>query len=79
MASLLEAPLSYREIIHPDDREHVLSALDEAAKTGEFDEEFRIVRRDGTLRWVSAKGFPIHDPQNNVYRLAGAAQDITAR
>jgi PAS domain S-box-containing protein len=79
MASLVEAPLSYREIIHPDDRGHVLSALDEAAKTGGFDEEFRIVRRDGTLRWVSAQGFPIRDQQNNVYRLAGVVQDITAR
>lgn len=50
MASLLEAPLSYQEIIHPDHREHVLSALDEAAKSGGFDDEFRIVRSDGTLR-----------------------------
>ena len=79
MASLVQAPLSYREIIHPDDREHVLSALDEAAKTGRFDEEFRIVRPDGTLRWVSAQGFPIRDQHNNVYRLAGVVQEITGR
>jgi hypothetical protein len=71
-------PFSYREIIHPDDREHVLSALDEAAKTGGFDEEFRIVRPDGTFRWVSAKGFPIRDPQNNVYRLAGVLLESQA-
>jgi len=66
MASLVEAPLSYWEIIHPDDLEHVLSALDEAAKSGGFDEEFRIVRPDGTLRWVSAQGFPIRDQHNNL-------------
>ncbi|HEY3619874.1 MAG TPA: ATP-binding protein [Candidatus Sulfotelmatobacter sp.] len=79
MASLLGAPLSYREIIHSDDREQVLSALDEAAKTGGFDEEFRIVRPDRTLRWVAAQGFPIRDQQNNVYRVAGVLQDITRR
>jgi PAS domain S-box-containing protein len=79
MASLLGAPLSYREIIHSDDREQVLSALDEAAKTGRFNEEFHIVRPDRTLRWVAAQGFPIRDQQNNVYRVAGVLQDITRR
>lgn len=77
--SLLDAPLSYREIIHPDDRLHVLRTLDEAASTGIFDEEFRIVRPDGTIRWVSAQGFPIRDGQGRLYRLAGVVQDITQR
>lgn len=77
--SLLDAPLSYREIIHPDDRLHVLRTLDEAASTGIFDEEFRIVRPDGTIRWVSAQGFPIRDGQGRLYRLAGAVQDMTQR
>lgn len=79
IASLLDAPLSYREIIHPDDRLRVLRTLDEAASTGIFDEEFRIVRPDGTIRWVSAQGFPIRDGQGRLYRLAGVVQDITER
>jgi PAS domain S-box-containing protein len=77
--SLQEAPLSYREIIHPDDRAHVLSRLDEASRTGDFDEEFRITHPDGTLRWVGTQGFPIRDAKGNIYRLAGVVQDITDR
>ncbi|HYU45347.1 MAG TPA: PAS domain S-box protein [Terriglobales bacterium] len=78
-ASLQEAPLSYHEIIHPDDRARVLSRLDEASRTGKFDEEFRITRPDGTIRWVGTRGFPIRDAQGNIYRLAGVVQDITER
>jgi len=79
VASLLDNPLSYREIIHPDDRTRALKSLDEAEKTGVLTEEFRIVRPDGTIRWVEARGFPVRDAQGKVYRLAGVVQDITER
>ena len=79
VASLLNAPLSYDEIIHPDHRAHVLNRLSEAATTGKFDEEFRIVRPDGTIRWVEAHGFPVCNADGKIYRLAGVVQDITAR
>ncbi|HET7440782.1 MAG TPA: sigma 54-interacting transcriptional regulator [Terriglobales bacterium] len=78
-ASLYESPLSYREIIHAEDRARVLNALHQAKATGKFEEEFRITRADGVLRWVSARGFPIRDSQGNTYRLGGVVQDITER
>jgi len=78
-ASLQDDPLSYREIIHPDDRLHVLARLDEAQRTGKFDEEFRITHSNGSLRWVWARGFPVLDAQGNIYRLAGVVQDVTDR
>jgi PAS domain S-box-containing protein len=79
MASLLDAPLSYREIIHRDDRQRVLSRLHDAATSGFLDEEFRIVRLDGTIRWVEAHGFPVRNAEGQIYRLAGVVQDTTER
>jgi PAS domain S-box-containing protein len=79
VASLVDAPLSYREIIHADDRLRVLNQLSEAMTTGKLDEEFRIVRPDGTIRWVEAHGFPVRNSEGNIYRLAGVVADITAR
>jgi PAS domain S-box-containing protein len=76
---LLDAPLSYREIIHADDRERVLSRLNEAAITGRLDEECRIVRPDGTIRWVETHGFPVRNAKGEIYRLAGVVEDITER
>lgn len=77
--SLEENPQSYEEVIHPEDRVRVLSRLDEAARTGQFDEEFRIVRPDGGTRWIWAHGFPVRDSFGIIRRLVGTAQDVSAR
>jgi len=77
--SLYDAPTSYREVIHPDDRGHVLGRLEELPKTGRFDEEFRIVRPGGEVRWVHTIGFLARDPDGKVARLVGTVQDITKR
>jgi PAS domain S-box-containing protein len=76
--SLMESPLSYSEIIHPDDRAHVLAKLDIAARTGSVDERFRIVKLQGEIRWVWVRGFPGRDPTGKITRLVGTALDVTA-
>ena len=77
--SLSEDPTSYEEVIHPEDRIRVLSRLDDAVRTGQFDEEFRIVKPDETIRWVWVRGFPVRDSGGVVQRLVGTAQDVSAR
>lgn len=77
--SLLENPSSYEELIHPEDRVHVLAKLGEATQTGHFNERFRIVRSGGEVRWVSVHGFPVRDAAGKIYRLVGTAQEITAQ
>jgi PAS domain S-box-containing protein len=76
--SLLDNPSSYEELIHPEDRVHVLAKLGEATHTGRFDERFRIVRADGEVRWVTVHGFPVRDDTGRIYRLVGTTQEITA-
>ena len=76
--SLREKPSSYRELIHPEDRIRVLSRLQDLARFGTLDEEFRFIRGDGEVRWVWAKGFPIHADGETRW-LVGTAQDITSR
>jgi PAS domain S-box-containing protein len=56
--SLLENPSSYEEVIHPDDRAAVLAQMEEAARSGSFDERFRIVKLDGEICWIWVCGFP---------------------
>jgi PAS domain S-box-containing protein len=76
LASLRENPTSYAELIHPADRVHVLANLEEATHSGQLNEEFRIVRPDGTERWVWVRAFPVGRP---IRRLVGTVLDITAR
>lgn len=76
--SLLENPSSYEEVIHPEDRVSVLSKLEQAARTGSFDERFRIVKPDGEIRWVWVRGLPRTDANGQITRIGGSALDITA-
>jgi integrase len=61
--SLMENPSSYEDIIHPDDRVHVLGKLGEAAQNGQFNERYRIVGPGDEVRWVWAQGFPVRDSE----------------
>jgi len=75
---LYASPQSWLLVIHPEDRERVAAAA--ANQTaGNYDEEYRILRPDGTIRWIRDRAFPVRDAAGNVYRLAGIAEDITER
>jgi PAS domain S-box-containing protein len=77
--SLMDNPTSYEDLIHPEDREHVLAKLEEATQTGQFDERFRILCTHGEQRWVKVHGFPVRDRSGKILRLVGTAQEITAQ
>ena len=70
-------PLAFLAAVHADDRERLAKTL--ADEFHEGDVEFRIVRSDGTTRWLLHKGFPIRNRQGKAYRFAGFAEDITER
>jgi PAS domain S-box-containing protein len=75
--SVYEAPDSWMEAIPDPDRQAVAQALSVACVTGRFDVEHRVVRPDGTTRYVRCRGFPIHDEKGLLYRIAGVAEDMT--
>ncbi len=76
---LMENPSSHEQVIHPQDRVHVLAKLEEAVQSGRFDERFRIVRPEGEIRWVWVRGFPVRDAEGTITRLVGTALEITAQ
>ena len=77
--SLIQSPLSWVESIHPDDKAHVTQYLEEKSK-GKLGEiifpDYRIIRPDGSIKWIKARGFPILN-NKGIYRIAGIATDIT--
>ncbi len=77
-ASLYADPGAFVDSIHPEDREHVVAGLPKQ-RLGNYDVEYRIVRPDGTIRWVRDRAFPIQNAQGEVYRIAGITDDITER
>jgi PAS domain S-box-containing protein len=78
--SLYEQPRSFLDAVHPDDRERVRAAALEKHSRGEAtDEEYRVVRPDGSVRWVRDRAFPVKDAAGRVYRMAGIAHDVTEK
>ncbi|WP_413174046.1 PAS domain-containing protein [Anabaena azotica] len=77
--SLYQDPDSWMTFLHPDDQERIHTAHQTAAAKGFFSEEYRIVRADGSIRWIWGRCFPIEDSFGQVYRIAAMAEDITER
>ncbi|HEY9642423.1 MAG TPA: GAF domain-containing protein [Coleofasciculaceae cyanobacterium] len=77
-ASLYEAPQSFLDAIHPEDRARVIVALAQQIQGG-YNEEYRIIQPNGSIRWIWDRAFPIRNAAGEVYRLVGVAQDITER
>jgi PAS domain S-box-containing protein len=77
--SLYQRPMSYLDAIHPDDRKRAIRAHQKLEKGEATAVEYRILRRDRTIRWVWDRGFPIRDESDRVRRIAGIAEDITER
>ncbi len=65
---------------HADDREKVQQIVNEAIRNGkDYQAEFRLVRADGSVGWVCARGAVQVDDHGNPKRLTGISLDITAR
>ncbi len=78
-ASLQSTPQNWSDAIHPDDRHRVLHAAKTRQTDGTYDEEYRVIRPDESLRWIRDRAFPVRNSEGNVYRVVGVAQDITER
>jgi nitrogen fixation negative regulator NifL len=72
-------PEVWLESIHPDDRQRVEEALSKGRNNGTYSEEFRIVRPDGSIRWIWDRCTVIHDEPGEMLRVVGIAEDITER
>ncbi len=77
--SVYGTPLSWTENIHPDDKGQAFRGYSNRDATGCFDVEYRIVRPDGQIRHIRARGFPIRDNTGGITRIAGIAEDITEK
>jgi len=77
--SLYKDPMSWLQGMHPEDRERLSEKLANYDQDGTFDGEYRVVRPDGSVRWVWARAFPIHDASGAAVRTVGVAEDITER
>jgi PAS domain S-box-containing protein len=79
--SLYREPKSWIESIHPEDQKKVINSI-----FGDFQEvksgegiEYRILRPNGSMRWIWARSFPVRDESGDISRVVGVAMDINQR
>ena len=78
-AELYQTPRAWTNAVHPEDRERVLAAVDLKLAGGRYNEEYRIIRPDGSVRWILDRGFPVKVENSGPRRIVGIAEDITER
>src|ERR1041385_4833876 len=78
--SLYDNPRSFVDPIPEEDRGPLFASIERNRK-GEYagDVEFRVIRPDGTVRWLLAHAVPVRDEKGEVYRIAGVCSDVTER
>ncbi len=77
--SLLKNPRSWSDAVHPEDRERVVAAFWADRGLKEISVEYRIVRPDGTVRWILDRAFPVRNAGGEAIGIVGLAKDITER
>ena len=80
-SSLYENSTAWTDAIHPDDRQRVRADTrwDAGGTSVNGSIEYRIVRPDGTVRWILARTFQIPGDAGTPARSVGVATDITER
>jgi two-component system, LuxR family, sensor kinase FixL len=70
----------FKNVLHPEDRERVLEALENTLRTGaDYEAEYRVMLPERQLRWVAGWGQVEFDRDGRPVRMRGAALDITKR
>ena len=74
-----ERPAAWIETIHPEDREQAIRVFTQQSQGVPTVMEYRVVRPDASVRWISNRTFPVRDSEDKFCRVVGIAEDITVR
>ncbi len=65
-------------VIHAQDRKMVEDAVNRALETGDYQVEYRLVRPNGQLVWITERGLVVPEADGAPDRMVGVSRDVTA-
>ncbi|MGH2641999.1 MAG: PAS domain-containing protein [Actinomycetota bacterium] len=75
---LMDEPKHFPRMVHPDDRPRVQASVQRSDETGIWEDTYRILRRDGEIRWIHSFGRRTSAPGVIPELWHGVAIDVTA-
>jgi PAS domain S-box-containing protein len=79
-AKAFSTETEFRQFIHPEDAPAVDAAIRSAVNGNDhFHANFRVVWRDGSIRWLEGRGSVFRDAAGKALRMVGVTADITER
>lgn len=80
LQDLYEVPRQFLESVHPEDKNRFMEYFEKFHTQGTgYSLEYRIIRPDGSIRWIFERAYPIHDSKGNLELMCGVSTDITDR
>jgi PAS fold len=64
--------------VHPDDKPTIESAIAAALEQGTYEADYRLVRPDGRVVWITERGRMVGDADGVWERMVGITRDVTA-
>src|SRR5919198_3962586 len=64
--------------LHPEDRSRIEGALRAATESGTYEGDYRIVRPDGSIVWITERGRAIKRDDGSIEKMVGVSRDVTA-
>jgi len=77
--SVYQSADGWAATIHPEDRPAVVEAMRARSNTGDYHLQYRILRPDGSIRWIRDRACPIRDQAGKIIRFVGIAEDFTGQ
>lgn len=65
------------ELIHPEDYQRFHEEIEKTPPGQPLSQKFRILRKDGSVRWLQSRAFPLKNPLGEFERIGGLLEDIT--
>ncbi|MGI9518964.1 MAG: PAS domain-containing protein [Pirellulaceae bacterium] len=74
---LMDEPMAWLDSVHPDDRQRVHGAFLSQIARGDYDETYRIILPDESIRIIRDRAFPLPNRLGEIERIVGLADDVT--